>query len=80
MEANNKNEVIHSNDIVLKFIDTIATLGKMNHQMTYERKERLKNVLLKDYKAICEQDHSESKQLFGIIWLIMLKKQRLYIL
>ena len=31
--------------------------------MTYERKERLQNAFLEDYKTICVQDHSESKQL-----------------
>ena len=30
--------------------------------MTFERKERL-NALSEDYKTICEQDHSDSKQL-----------------
>ena len=33
--------------------------------MTFKRKERLKNALPEDYKTICEQDHSDSKQLLG---------------
>ena len=33
--------------------------------MTFERKERLNNTLSEGYKSICEQDHSESKQLLG---------------
>ena len=33
--------------------------------MTFEGKERLKNALLEDYKTICEQGHSDSKQLLG---------------
>ena len=33
--------------------------------MTFERKERLKNALSQDCKTICEQDHSDSKQLLG---------------
>ena len=37
-------------------------LDKVNRQMTFERKELLKNALLEDYKAICQQDHSNSKQ------------------
>ena len=65
LEANNKNEVIHSKDVVVKAIDAITLLGKANHQMTFERKERLKNALSEDYKTICEQDHSDSKQLLG---------------
>ena len=60
--ADNKNEVIHSKDVVVK---AITLLGKANHQMTFERKERLKNPFLKDYKTICEQDHSDSKQFLG---------------
>ena len=68
LEADNKNEVIYSKDVVVKAIDAITLLGKENQQMTFERKERLKNGLSQDYKNICEQDHSHSKQL---IWLIM---------
>ena len=40
LEADNKNEVIHSKDVVVKAIDAITLLGKPNHQMTFERKER----------------------------------------
>ena len=49
----------------MKAIDAITLLGKVNHQMTFEKKERLKNAMLEDYKTICEQDHSGSKQLLG---------------
>ena len=38
LEANNKNEVIHSKDVVVKAIDAITLLDKMNYQMTFERK------------------------------------------
>ena len=65
LEADNKNEVIHSKDVVVKAVDAITLLGKSNHQMTFQRKERLKNALSEDYKTICEQDHSDSKQLLG---------------
>ena len=67
LEADNKNEVIDSKgkDVVVKTIDAITLLGKANHQMTFERKEILKNALSEDYKTICEQDHSDSKQLLG---------------
>ena len=71
LEADNKIEVIHSKHVVVKVIDAITPLGKANHQVTFERKERLKDALLEDYKTICEQGHSDSKQLLGIIWLIM---------
>lgn len=45
LEAENRNEVIHSKDIVVKDTDAITLLGKVNHQMNFERNERLKNVL-----------------------------------
>ena len=48
-----------------KTIDAITLLGKVNHQMTFERKERFKSALSEDYKTICEQDHFYSKQLLG---------------
>ena len=54
LEADNKNEVIHSKHVVARAIDTITLLGKGNHQMTFQRKERLKNALSEDYKTICE--------------------------
>ena len=59
LEADNKNEVIHSKDVVVKAIDAITLLGKVNHQMSFERRERLKNILLQDYETICEEDHSD---------------------
>ena len=65
LEADNKNEVTHSEDVVIKAIDAITFLGKANHQMTFERKETLINALSEDYKTICEQDYSDSKQLLG---------------
>ena len=40
LEFDNKNEMIQSKDVVVKAIDTITLLGKANHQMTFERKER----------------------------------------
>ena len=55
LDADNKNEVIHSKDVVVKAIDAITPLGKVNHQMTFERMERLKNALSEDYKTISEQ-------------------------
>ena len=63
LKADNKNDVIHWKDVVVKAIDTITLLGKANHQMTFEWKERLKNALSEDYKTICQQGHSDSKQL-----------------
>ena len=65
LEGDSKNEVIHSKDVVVKAVDVITLLDKANHKMTFERKEKLKNALPEDYKTICEQDHSDSKQLLG---------------
>ena len=36
LQADNKNEVIHSKDVVVKVIDAITLLGKANHQMNFE--------------------------------------------
>ena len=63
LQVDNKNEVIHFKDGIVKTIDAITLLSKVNHPMAFERKERLKYTLLEDYKIICEQDHSDSKQL-----------------
>ena len=45
LETDNKNEVIHSKHDAVKSLDGITLLGKVNDQMTFERKERLKNAL-----------------------------------
>ena len=45
LESDNKNEVIHSKDGAVKSLNGIILLGKVNDQMTFERKERLKNAL-----------------------------------
>ena len=71
LEADNKDEVINSKYVVVQVIDPLTLLGKMNHQITFERNERLRNALPEDYKTICEQDHSESKELLGMIWVTM---------
>ena len=63
--ADNQNKIIQSKDVVTKVIDAITLLGKVHHQVTFERKERLKSALSEDYKTLCEQDHSGSKFLFG---------------
>ena len=76
LEANNKNEVIHSKDFTVRAIDAITLLGKANRQMAFERKKILKNALLKDYKTTCEQDHSDSKQFLGDDLADSVKKAR----
>ena len=63
LEADNKNEVIHSKGVVLKAFNAIILVGNMNHQVAFERKERLRNALSEDYITIYGQDHSESKEL-----------------
>ena len=54
--------MIYSNKVIVKVIDAFTLLGKVKHQITFERKYRLKNPLSEDYKIISEQDHSETKQ------------------
>ena len=67
LEADNKNEVINSIDIVVKAIDALTLLGKANHQITFERKERFKNALSEDYKTICEQEILILNNCYGMI-------------
>ena len=38
--ADNKNEMIHLKNIVVNAIDAITILGEVNHQITFERKEK----------------------------------------
>ena len=52
LEADNKNEVINSEDVVVKAIHAITLLGKVNHQMSFGRKESLKNAFLENYKTL----------------------------
>ena len=57
-----KNEMILSKDVIVKTIDGITLLGKGNHQMTFERKGKLKNALSEEYKTIlnnCSCDKSK---------------------
>ena len=58
------------------FPTAITLLVKANHQMTFERKEILKNALSVHYKTICKQDHSDSKQLLGAILADNVKKAK----
>ena len=45
-EAHNKNEVIHSKDVVLKATDPITLLGKVNHQMTFEKEGKVEKCFV----------------------------------
>ena len=63
--ADNKNRLMQSKDDVVRSIDTITLLGRVSQQITIERKYRLKTSLSEDYRNICDQDHSNSKLLFG---------------
>ena len=57
--------MIHSKYVIVKAIDAITLLGKLNHQISFERKGRLRNALPKNYKTIFRQNHSGSKQFLG---------------
>ena len=61
--------------IFAEVIDAVTLLGKVNHQITFKRNEIVNNALSEDYKTICGQDHSDSKELLGDIWLIMWKRK-----
>ena len=80
LEADIKNVVINAKDVVVKAIEAITLLGKANHQMTFEKKEGLKNVLSEDNKTISEQDILIPNNCERTIRLIVLKKQWVHIL
>ena len=65
LEADNKNEVIHSKVVFVKAIDATTLLGMAKHQMTFERKKILENPFSEEHGTICEHGHSDSKQLLG---------------
>ena len=65
LEADNKNEVIHSKVVFVKAIDATTLLGMAKRQMTFERKKILENPFSEEHGTICEQGHSDSKQLLG---------------
>lgn len=58
LESNSKNEVIYSKDVIVKTGDAITLLGKMKNQMTFDRKQRLNNILSEEFKTISEEDNS----------------------
>ena len=61
LDADNKNRLIESKEVVVKATDAITLLGRALKQITFERKERLRSALSEDYRSICDQDHSSSK-------------------
>ena len=46
-------------------VDSITLLGRAHKQISAERKERLKRVLNKDIRTLCDKETSDSKYLFG---------------
>ena len=58
LEADSKNEMIPSNYVIVKTRDAITMSGKVNNQMTFERKQRLNNTLSEEFKTIFEEDNS----------------------
>ena len=64
LDADNKDRLIESKEVVVKAIDAITLLGRAPKQITFERKERLRSALSEDYRSICDQDHPSSKLLF----------------
>lgn len=58
LEADSKNEVIHSKDVIIKTRDAITLLDKVNKQMTFERNQRLNNTLSEGFERIFEEVNS----------------------
>ena len=46
-------------------VDSITLLGRAHKQISNERKERLKPVLNKDIRGLCDKDTTSSEYLFG---------------
>ena len=61
LDADNKNRLIESKEVVVKATDAITLLGIALKQITFERKERLRSALSEDYRSICDQAQSSSK-------------------
>ena len=80
LDADNKNQLIESKEVVVKAIDAITLLGRASKQITLERKERLISTLSEDYRSICNQDHSKSKFLLGDDLLEIIRKSKANIL
>ena len=45
LDADNKDRLIDSKEIVVKAIDVITLLGRASKQITFKRKERLRSAL-----------------------------------
>ena len=58
LEADSKNEVIPSKDVIVKTRDAITLLDKVNNQMTFERNQRLNNTLSEGFETIFEEVNS----------------------
>ena len=58
LEADSKNEVIPSKDVIVKTRDAITLLDKLNNQMNFERNQRLNNTLSEGFETIFEEVNS----------------------
>ena len=45
LDADNKDRLIDSKEMVVKAIDVITLLGRASKQITFKRKERLRSAL-----------------------------------
>ena len=55
---------------------SVTLMGKEHKQIWAERKERLKSVLNKDIRTLCENKTSDSEYLFGENLLEIIKKAK----
>ena len=53
-----KKECIDTVDFVVRSINKITFLGRVNHQITIGPKDRLKTFLSEGYRKICDQDQT----------------------
>ena len=64
LQADNKNRLIQSKDLVVRSIDTITLPGRLNQSIKIECKGRLKVSLSGACRNICGQDQINSKLFF----------------
>ena len=57
LDADNKDRLIESKEVVMKAVDAITLLRRASKQITFECKERLRSALSEDFRSICDQDH-----------------------
>ena len=59
-------------------VDSVTLMGRAHKQISAERKERLKPILNKGIRTLCDKETSDSKYLFGENLLESMKEAKEY--